>query len=154
MSWESRGPGHPRARGIARTLALAAGALAIALSAASCGDRYSYISRSESLADGREGRASVVFSLNRRPVKLELYIRVDEGTAVVELDHPDGRTTETLEIQGPGIKDIRKEFAKEPGSWGFSVTAKGGSVSYWAALHDRKRYQGPDSQARRLVERR
>jgi hypothetical protein len=72
----------------------------------------------------------------------------------VELDHPDGRTTDSLEIKGPGIRELRKEFAKEPGSWGLRVTAKGGTVSFWAALHDRKDFQGPDDQARRLVERR
>lgn len=80
-------------------------------------------------------------------------MRVDEGSAVVELDHPDGRTTEYLEVKGPGIREVRKEYPKEPGSWGLRVTARGGSVSYWAAMHDGTRYMGPDAQARRLVER-
>lgn len=96
---------------------------------------------------------SVVFKLNRRPIKLELYMRVDGGSAVVELDHPDGRTIEYLKIKGPGIRELRKELVKEPGSWGLRVSAIGGSVSYWAALHDHSEYIGADEQARHLVER-
>lgn len=119
----------------------------------SCGETYSYTSNRESLADGRDGRASVAFALNRRPVKLELYLRVSGGKAVVQLDHPDGRTTEALELEGPGVREIRKEFDKEPGSWGLRIMARGGEVTYWAALHDRKKYVGPDDEAKRLVER-
>ncbi len=153
MSWNRRRPGHPRAIGIRRGLLAWAGALGLALAGASCGQGYSLISHFESLEDGRENRANVVFKLNRRPIKLELYMRVDEGSAVVELDHPDGRTIEYLEIKGPGIRELRKELPKEPGSWGLRVSARGGSVSYWAALHDRSEYMGPDDQAKRLVER-
>jgi hypothetical protein len=136
-----------------RRLLAWAGALGLALAAASCGQGSALVSRVVSLEDGRENRSSVVFKLNRRPIRLELYMRVDEGSAVVELDHPDGRTIEYLEIKGPGIRELRKELPKEPGSWGLSVSAKGGSVSYWAALHDRSEYLGPDDQAKRLVER-
>lgn len=152
MTWVAGVPGDRREKGVACKLLCIVGAFAFALAGASCGENYSYTSRCESLADGQDGRASAAFSMNRRPVKLELYVRVDEGSAVVELDHPDGRTTEFLEIKGPAIRNVRKEFAKEPGSWGLLVTAKGGTVSYWAALHDRKKYQGPDYKARRLVE--
>ena len=119
----------------------------------SCGESYASASCSGSLLDGRDGRASVAFSMNRRPVKLELYLRLDGSGALVEIDHPDGRTSEALEISGPGIRKIQKEFEKEPGSWGLRVAARGGAVAYWAILHDRKKYLGPDDDARRLVER-
>lgn len=132
---------------------LMAGALCMALVGASCGQGYSMISHFQNLEDGREDRTSIVFKMNRRPIKLELYMRVDEGSAVIELAHPDGRTIDYLEIKGPGIRELRKELAKEPGSWGLNVSAKGGNISYWAALHDRSEYLGPDDQARRLVER-
>ena len=145
--------GHQRTKGIRRRLLSWAGVVGLALAGVSCGTGYSLISRFESLEAGREARSSVVFKLNHRPIKLELYMRVDEGSAVVELDHPDGRTIEYLKIDGPGIRELRKELPKEPGSWGLRVTASGGNVSYWAALHDRSGYIGPDDQARRLVER-
>jgi len=124
-----------------------------ALCAASCGETYSYTSNSERLADGKDGRTSVAFDMNRKPIKLEIYLRLSGGRAVVELDHPDGRTTEALEVEGSGIREIRKEFDKEPGSWGLRVSARGGTVTYWIALHDRKKFVGPDDEARRLVER-
>ena len=153
MSWNRRRPSQPRAIGIRRGLMAWAGFLGLVLAGVSCGQGYSLVSHSESLDDGRENRTSVVFKLNHRPIKLELYMRVDEGSAVVELDHPDGRTIESLEFRGPGIRELRKELPKEPGSWGLKVRAKGGGVSYWAALHDRAEYIGPDDPARRLVER-
>ena len=127
--------------------------LALAALLVSCGERYSFASCSANLVEGRDDRTSVTFALNHRPIKLELYLRVEGGKAVVELDHPDGRTTESFEVLGPGIREIRKEYRKEPGSWGLRVSALGGNVSYWAALHDRKKYEGPDEDARRLVDR-
>ena len=138
---------------LARLLALATATFAFSALAASCGERYSLASNSESLIEGREGGISVAFNMNHRPVKLELYLRIDGGSAIVELDHPDGRTAESFEFKGPGIREFRKEFAKEPGNWGLRVTALGGGVSYWAALHDRKKYIGPEDEAKRLVER-
>jgi hypothetical protein len=153
LSWDRERPVRPQGKESRRALLGAAGILAVALSCASCRESYSYASSLESLADGREWRTSVAFALNRRPIRLELYLRLEGGSAVVELDHPDGRTTESFEVSGPGIRQLRKEFPKEPGSWGLRVRAKGGAVSYWAALHDRKRYQGPDDEARRAVER-
>ncbi len=134
-------------------LLIQAGALGLALTGGSCGQSYSLVSHFQNLEDGREDRTSVVFKMNRRPIRLELYMRVDEGTAVVQLEHPDGRTIDYLEIKGPGIREYRKELAKEPGSWGLSISARGGNISYWAALHDRSEFLGPDDQARRLVER-
>jgi hypothetical protein len=136
-----------------RALLGAAGILAVALSSASCGESYAYSSSREILPDGAEGRTGATFALDRRPIRLELYLRLEGESALVELDHPDGRTTESFEVSGPGIRQLRREFAKEPGSWDLRVRAKGGLVSYWAALHDRKRYQGPDDAARRAVER-
>ncbi len=142
--------GSSRATPLARVPALV---LALAALALSCGERYSFSSKSANLVEGRDDRTSVAFSLNHRPVKLELYLRVEGGKAIVELDHPDGRTTESFEVQGPGVREIRKEYDKEPGSWGLRISAQGGGVSYWAALHDRKKYEGPDEDARRLVDR-
>lgn len=126
--------------------------LALSASLAACGESHSYVSTAESLESGREGRASVAFELNGRPVKLELYLRLGAGTVLVELYHPDGRRTESFEVEGPGLREIRTEYAKEPGSWGLRLSARGGAIRYWAALHDRKKYQGPDDGARLLVE--
>ncbi len=153
MSWNSECPGHPYAKGLVRLIPFIFGVLALALTGSSCAEGYSFTSNCERLSDGHEGSTSVAFKMNHNPVKLELFLHVREGSAVIELDHPDGRTTESLEISGPCLRELRKEFAKEPGSWGLRVSAKGGSVLYWAALHDRKKYQGPDDQDRLLVER-
>jgi hypothetical protein len=152
LSWKPDLPGHPQPKERGHALLGAVGIFALALSAASCREGYAYAAFAGSLADGGSGRTSAAFALNRRPIKLELYLRLEGGSAVIELDHPDGRTTESLEVMGPGLRELRKEYPKEPGSWGLSVRAKGGAVSYWAALHDRKKYQGPDDEARRAVE--
>lgn len=153
MSWNLECPGHPYAKGLVRLISFIFEVFALALTGASCGEGYSFASNCERLSDGQEGRASVAFKMNGSSVKLELLLHVCEGSAIVELDHPDGRTTESLEISGPCLRELRKEFAKEPGSWGLRVSAKGGSILYWAALHDRKKYQGPDDRDRFLVER-
>jgi len=84
---------------------------------------------------------------------LELLIRVDGTGAIIEIDHPDGRTTETIEVAGPGIRQLCKELSKEPGNWGLRIVAKEGDAVFWVALHDRKKYIGPDEDARRYVER-
>ena len=105
------------------------------------------------VAAGSEARDSVSFAMNGRPVKLELLIRIDGPGATVEIDHPDGRTTDAIDVAGPGIRELCKEFPKEPGSWGIRVSAKDGSAAFWVALHDRKNYIGPDEAARRFVER-
>jgi hypothetical protein len=141
------GIGHPHAIGLA--------ILAIAVSAicASCGEAYPTSTTRGRLFDGSEDRTSVSFAMNGRPVKLELCIRIDGTGATVAVDHPDGRTTEAIEVAGPGIRELCKEFPKEPGSWGLRLVAKGGSASYWVSLHDRKKYAGPDEDARRFVER-
>ena len=82
-----------------------------------------------------------------------LYEGHEEGTGVtVEVDHPDGRTTEAIEVSGPGIRELCQEFPKEPGSWGLRLISKGGAAAYWVALHDRKKYIGPDEDVRRFVE--
>jgi hypothetical protein len=143
----------PRRGARSRVSSLPLAAFALAIFLASCGEDCSFAANSESLAEGRDGRTSVAFALNRRPVKLELYLRLDGGSALVELDHPDGRTTETFEVAGSGLREVRKEFDKEPGNWGLRVSARGGKVSYWAALHDRKKFAGPDEASRILVER-
>jgi hypothetical protein len=91
--------------------------------------------------------------MNSRPVKLEALIRIDGAGATIEIDHPDGRTTEAIEVAGPGIRQLCKEMPKEPGSWGLRIVAKEGNAAYWVALHDRKKYIGPDEDARRYVER-
>jgi hypothetical protein len=91
--------------------------------------------------------------MNGRPVKLELLISIEGSAATVEIDHPDGRTTESIDVSGPGIRELCKEFPKEPGSWGIRVIAKEGEAAYWIALHDRKKYMGPDEDARQFVER-
>jgi hypothetical protein len=150
----------PRERGIAgfgratplRRARAAAPILILASLCVSCGEPCSFTAEREILADGREGLTNLAFAMNRRPVRLELYMLLEGGSAIIEIDHPDGRTTEAFSVEGRGIREIRKEFDKEPGSWGLRVSARGGGVSYWAALHDRKGYVGPDEEARRLVE--
>jgi hypothetical protein len=138
---------HPRG------ILAAALAAAACLFCSSCGDASSFASDSGIVSDARDLRTSVSFDMNRRPVRLELRIRVDGTGATIELDHPDGRTTETIEVAGPGLRELCKELPKEPGSWGLRVSARGGEAAYWFALHDRKRYVGPDDDSRRLVER-
>jgi hypothetical protein len=137
---------HPHAIGFAIL------ALAVSSFCASCGEDYPLASIREVLSDGHENRTSAAFAMNDRPVRLELCMRVEGTSAIVEVDHPDGRTTETIEVAGPGIRELCKEFPKEPGSWGLHITAKGGNVAYWVALHDRKKYVGPDEDAKRFVE--
>jgi hypothetical protein len=90
--------------------------------------------------------------MNNRPVRLELCIRVEGTSATIEVDHPDGRTTETIEVAGPGIRELCKEFPKEPGNWGLRITSNGGDSVYWVALHDHRTYLGPDEDTRRFVE--
>jgi hypothetical protein len=129
-------------------------ALAVAVLCLSCGESYSSSAIDGRLEDGRDGRTSALFSMNSRPVKIELYLRLSQGaSAIVVIDHPDGRTTETLSITEPGIREVKKEFPKEPGSWGLRIEAKGGALSYWAALHDRKEFVGPDDETKRMVDR-
>jgi hypothetical protein len=123
--------------------------LALALSA--CGPGFSCATASGVLGDGAEDRASLSFSMNRRPVKLEVFLRLDGGKALVTIDHPDGRTSETLPVVGAGVHELRKELPKEPGSWGLGVIAEGGTVAYWYALHDSGAYLGPSEEARRVV---
>lgn len=144
-----------RSRAGAHTHAIGLSIMAIAISAlcASCGEAYPSVFNHGSISAGREDRASIAFAMNGRPVRLELLIRVDGTGATIEVDHPDGRTTEAIEVAGPGIRELCKEFPKEPGSWGLRITASGGSAVYWVALHDRKKYVGPDADARRFVER-
>jgi hypothetical protein len=120
---------------------------------ASCGNAVPVSSVRGLLSEGREERTSVAFAMNGRQVRLELCIRIDGTGATVEVDHPDGRTTETIEVAGPGIRMLCKEFPKEPGSWGLRLVARGGKAAYWVALHDRKKYIGPDEESRRFVER-
>jgi len=83
---------------------------------------------------------------------LELYIELEASDAILELDHPDGRTIERIEVPGPGIREVKKEIPKEPGSWGLRLTVHNGKAAYWAALHDRKKFVGPDETGRQLVE--
>lgn len=128
-------------------------ALASLLACASCAEPYPTAANRGRLPEGGESRSSVSFAMNGRPVKLELLIRIDGTAATVEVDHPDGRTTESIEVSGPGIRELCKEFPKEPGSWGLRMVAKGGSAAYWVALHDRRKYMGPDEDSRRFVER-
>jgi hypothetical protein len=128
---------------------MAAG-LSMLLSA--CADPYPTAIDRGRIPAGNENRSSVSFAMNGRPVRLELLIRVDGSEATVEIDHPDGRTTEAIEVAGPGIRELCKEFPKEPGSWGLRMFAKEGAAAYWVALHDRKKYIGPDEDARRFVE--
>jgi hypothetical protein len=140
------GVGHPHAIGLAIL------AISVSVICASCREAYpSSIVRGH-LSDGREERTSVSFAMNGRPVKLELYIRVEGTGLTVEIDHPDGRTTEAIEVAGPGIRELCKEFPKEPGSWGLRLVAKGGNAAFWVSMNDRKKYVGPDEDARRFVE--
>ena len=144
--WPS-GPGHPH------SVAIAIIAMALFALCGSCGETYHASSGHGILTEGREERMSVAFAVNGRPVTLELLMRLEGTGATIELDHPDGRTTENIEISGPGIRELLKEFPKEPGSWGLRLVAKGGNAAYWVALHDRARYIGPDDAARLFVER-
>jgi hypothetical protein len=139
----------------ARSHAIGLTVLAMAISAAfvSCIDPYPTAINRGRLPQGDENRSSVSFAMNGRPVRLELLIRVEGAKATVEIDHPDGRTTEAIDVTGPGIRELCKEFPKEPGSWGLRMIANGGGAAYWVAFHDRKKYIGPDEDARRFVER-
>jgi hypothetical protein len=130
-------------------------ALAVAACAAlcaSCSRPSTFISNRGVIDEGREAKSSAAFAMNGKPVRLELYVKVEGSSVKVDIDHPDGRTTERLEVPGPGIRELCKDFPKEPGSWGLRLSAYGGSAVYWVALHDRKGYVGPDDEARRLVE--
>jgi hypothetical protein len=117
-----------------------------------CAPTPAFTSNRGTLREGSEGVANAAFAMNGRPIQLELYINLAGSGATVWIDHPDGRTTETIEVPGPGIRELLKEFPKEPGSWGLRIEARGGSAEYWVALHDRRKYVGPDEEARRLVE--
>jgi hypothetical protein len=166
MSSRAQGSEHPQresavrmgralprlARGASRAALLVCFAFMLSAILGACREPYAYAALGESLEEGQECRANVAFQLNRRPVKLELYLRLEGKSALVELYHPDGRRTEIIEVAGPGFREIRKEYVKEPGSWGLRVTARGGSLRCWAALHDRNKFQGPDEGARLLVE--
>jgi hypothetical protein len=134
--------------------AIGAAVLAMALAAicASCVEPYPTAVNRGRLPAGNENRSSVSFAMNDRPVRLELLIRIEGAGATVEIDHPDGRTIEAINVAGPGIRELCKEFPKEPGSWGLRMIAKEGGAAYWIALHDRKKYIGPDEDARRFVE--
>lgn len=127
-------------------------AIAMSLFCVSCGETYPFASNRETLSEGHEDRTSVAFAMNNRPVRLELCIRVEGTSATIEVDHPDGRTTETIEVAGPGIRELCKEFPKEPGNWGLRITSNGGDSVYWVALHDHRTYLGPDEDTRRFVE--
>lgn len=125
--------------------------LALALALCACGPGFRCATASGVLGDGAEDRASLSFSMNRRPVRLEVFLKLDGGSALVTIDHPDGRTSETLPVKGAGIHELRKELPKEPGSWGLGVQSRGGTVAYWYALHDSGGYLGPDDEAKRVV---
>jgi hypothetical protein len=127
--------------------------MAVTVLCAACGDIYPSVTKRGTLSEGREEQDSVVFAMNGRPVKLELCIRLEGSGAVIELDHPDGRTIETIDVAGPGIRELCKEFPKEPGSWGLRLHPMGGGAAFWVSLHDRKKYIGPDEDSRRFVER-
>lgn len=130
---------------------LAAIAAAAALFCASCGNGGTFVSERGVIPEGREAKASAAFAMNGKPVRLELYAKVEGRALTILIDHPDGRTTENLEVPGPGIRELCKEFPKEPGSWGLRIYSDGGEATYWVALHDSKGYVGPDDEARRLV---
>ena len=125
---------------------------ACALFCASCTSSGTFVSTRGVLGNGREAKASAVFAMNEKPVRLELYVKVEGSSVRVELDHPDGRTTDTLIVPGPGIRELCKDFPKEPGSWGLRLYSADGTATYWVAFHDKKGYVGPDDEARRLVE--
>jgi len=135
-----------------RGVGIAAVAAFLSAFLSACSDSYASDVDQGRLFPGGENRSSVAFAMNERPVRLELLINVQGREAVVQIDHPDGRTTDSIEIRGPGIRELCKEFPKEPGSWGLRLSAKDGNVAYWVALHDRKKYIGPDESARRFVE--
>jgi hypothetical protein len=116
-----------------------------------CGSEFRYTESSGVLRDGAEDRASLSFPLNGRSIKLELFLRLDGGAAVVTIDHPDGRTSEKLPVEGAGVHEIRKELPKEPGNWGLGLEARGGTVAYWYALHDAGRYLGFSDEAKSAV---
>jgi hypothetical protein len=122
------------------------------LCCAACAESPTVVSTRGFLNEGAEGSASAVFAMNGRPVRLELYVNIEGSGATIWVDHPDGRNIETIEVPGPGIRELCKEFPKEPGSWALRMAARGGGMEYWVALHDRKKYLGPDDEARRLVE--
>ncbi len=138
---------------MARSVGLAILAIAIAALVSACGEGYSYSVMKGRLEAGSDARTSAAFAMNRRPLRLEAYLRLSEGaSAAIVIDHPDGRTTDTLIVEGPGIRELMKEFQKEPGSWGLRLEARGGRISYWAAIHDKKKFAGPDEDERRQVE--
>jgi len=125
---------------------------AVLICLSSCGEGARCAQASGLLLDGGEDRASLSFSMNRRSVRVELFLRLDGGKALVTIDHPDGRTTETLPVEGAGVHELRKELPKEPGSWGLGLEAEGGAVAYWYALHDSGSYLGVNDEVRSLVE--
>ena len=70
-----------------------------------------------------------------------------------DLNHPDGRTTDSLEIvAGPGLRARRREFAKQSGNWGLKVDARGGRVFFGEALHDRAVFSRLDDKRMLSVE--
>jgi hypothetical protein len=123
----------------------------LSLAICSCEPGFRCATASGVLDDGAEDRASLSFSMNSRPVKLVVFLKLDGGKAMVTIDHPDGRTCESLPVEGAGVHELRRELPKEPGSWGLGVSALGGSVAYWYALHDSNKYLDPDDEARRVV---
>ena len=137
-----------RSHAILAALALAA----CAMFCASCARPGTFLSNRGVIKEGQEAKASATFAMNGKPVRLEVYVKVEGSAVRVDIDHPDGRTTETLDVPGPGIREICKDFPKEPGSWGLRLSPVGGAAIYWVALHDKNAYVGPDEEARRLVE--
>jgi hypothetical protein len=123
----------------------------LSLALGACDEGFRCATASGVLDSGAEDRASLSFPMNRRPVKLEVFLKLDGGKALVTIDHPDGRTTDSLPVEGAGVHELRKELPKEPGSWGLGLAALGGSLTYWYALHDSSMYLGPDDEARRVV---
>jgi len=117
----------------------------------SCGEGPRVASASGLLVEGREDRASLSFPMNSRPVRVEVFLRLEGGKAAVSIDHPDGRTSETRLFEGSGVHQFRKELPKEPGSWCLGIEARGGAVAYWYAFHDSRSYLGIDDEARGLV---
>jgi hypothetical protein len=142
-----------KAKAFSRTIGIAVPAMAISMLCSSCVEPYPSAINRGRIPAGDENRSNVSFAMNGRPVRFELLIRVEGEAATIEIDHPDGRTTEAINVAGPGIRELCKEFPKEPGSWGLRMMAKEGDAAYWVALHDRKKYIGPDEDARRFVER-